>query len=208
SVASAFPEDRQGAHQLIRRALLSVWDKAGLVEFARGLEELDVLLVASGGTAEHLGENGIEATLVEDLTEIPEMLGGRVKTLHPRIHAAILPRPDHPEDVAALRKYGIIPFDLVCVGLYPFAQVAGRYGVKEEDAVEMIDIGGPSMLRSAAKNYAHVVPVCRPERYGRVLDELRASGGVSGETRRELAAEAVATTAAYEAAICASCLRR
>jgi phosphoribosylaminoimidazolecarboxamide formyltransferase / IMP cyclohydrolase len=136
------------------------------------------------------------------------MLGGRVKTLHPRIHAAILARPDHPEDVAALRRYGIIPFDLVCVGLYPFAQVAGRFGVKEEDAVEMIDIGGPSMLRSAAKNYAHVVPVCRPERYGQLLDELRTSGGVSGETRRELAAEAFATTAAYEAAISAWFLGR
>jgi phosphoribosylaminoimidazolecarboxamide formyltransferase / IMP cyclohydrolase len=159
------------------------------------------LLVASGGTAEHLAENGIEATPVEELTEIPEMLGGRVKTLHPRIHAAILARRDHPEDVAALERYGIVPFDLVCVGLYPFAQVAGRYGVKEEDAVEMIDIGGPSMLRSAAKNFEHVVPVCRPERYAQILKELRESGGVSDETRRELAAEAFATTAAYEAAI-------
>jgi phosphoribosylaminoimidazolecarboxamide formyltransferase / IMP cyclohydrolase len=159
------------------------------------------LLVASGGTAEHLAENGIEATPVEELTEIPEMLGGRVKTLHPRIHAAILARRDHPEDVAALERYGIVPFDLVCVGLYPFAQVAGRYGVKEEDAVEMIDIGGPSMLRSAAKNFEHVVPVCRTERYAQILKELRESGGVSDETRRELAAEAFATTAAYEAAI-------
>jgi phosphoribosylaminoimidazolecarboxamide formyltransferase / IMP cyclohydrolase len=159
------------------------------------------LLVASGGTAEHLAENGIEATPVEELTEIPEMLGGRVKTLHPRIHAAILARRDHPEDVAALERYGIVPFDLVCVGLYPFAQVAGRYGVKEEDAVEMIDIGGPSMLRSAAKNFEHVVPVCRPKRYAQILKELRESGGVSDETRRELAAEAFATTAAYEAAI-------
>jgi phosphoribosylaminoimidazolecarboxamide formyltransferase / IMP cyclohydrolase len=159
------------------------------------------LLVASGGTAEHLAENGIEATPVEELTEIPEMLGGRVKTLHPRIHAAILARRDHTEDVAALERYGIVPFDLVCVGLYPFAQVAGRYGVKEEDAVEMIDIGGPAMLRSAAKNFEHVVPVCRPERYAQILQELRESGGVSDETRRELAAEAFATTAAYEAAI-------
>jgi len=159
------------------------------------------VLVASGGTAEYLAENGIEATPVEELTEIPEMLGGRVKTLHPRIHAAILARRDHPEDVAALQRYGIVPFDLVCVGLYPFAQVVGRFGVKEEEAVEMIDIGGPSMLRSAAKNFGHVVPVCRPERYSQVLEELRAGGGVSGETRRELAAEAFATTAAYEAAI-------
>jgi phosphoribosylaminoimidazolecarboxamide formyltransferase / IMP cyclohydrolase len=164
--------------------------------------------VASGGTAEYLAENGIEATPVEELTEIPEMLGGRVKTLHPRIHAAILARRDHPEDVAALERYSIIPFDLVCVGLYPFAQIAGRYGVKEEEAVEMIDIGGPSMLRSAAKNFGHVVPVCRPERYQQILAELRESGGVSAETRRELAAEAFATTAAYEAAISAWFLGR
>jgi phosphoribosylaminoimidazolecarboxamide formyltransferase / IMP cyclohydrolase len=157
--------------------------------------------VASGGTAEFLGECGIEATPVEELTEIPEMLGGRVKTLHPRIHAAILARRDHPDDLAALDEHDISPFDLVCVGLYPFAQIASRHGVTEEDAVEMIDIGGPSMLRGAAKNFAHVAPVCRPERYPRVLEELRRDGDLSSETRRELAAEAFATTAAYEAAI-------
>ncbi len=157
--------------------------------------------MASGGTAEHLREHEIEATPVEELTEIPEMLGGRVKTLHPRIHAAILARRDHPDDLAALDEHGIEPFDLVCVSLYPFAQIAGRYGVTEEEAVEMIDIGGPSMLRGAAKNFAHVVPVCRPEQYRRVLDELEGDGEVSADTRRELAAEAFATTAAYEAAI-------
>jgi phosphoribosylaminoimidazolecarboxamide formyltransferase/IMP cyclohydrolase len=129
------------------------------------------------------------------------MLGGRVKTLHPRIHAAILARRDHPDDLAALDDHRIEPFDLVCVSLYPFAQVVARYGVTEEDAVEMIDVGGPSMLRGAAKNFAHVVPVCRPERYGPLLEELRETGGVSADTRRELAAEAFATTAAYEAAI-------
>jgi phosphoribosylaminoimidazolecarboxamide formyltransferase/IMP cyclohydrolase len=160
-----------------------------------------VELVASGGTAEHLREHGIEATPVEALTEIPEMLGGRVKTLHPRIHAAILARRDHPDDLAALDEHGIDPFDLVCVSLYPFSQIASRYGVTEEEAVEMIDIGGPSMLRGAAKNFAHVVPVCRPERYPQILDELETSGEVSADTRRELAAEAFATTAAYEAAI-------
>jgi phosphoribosylaminoimidazolecarboxamide formyltransferase/IMP cyclohydrolase len=181
--------------------LLSVWDKKGLEEFARGLAELDVELVASGGTAEFLGECGVEATPVEELTEIPEMLGGRVKTLHPRIHAAILARRDHPDDLAALDEHDISPFDLVCVGLYPFAQIASRHGVTEEDAVEMIDIGGPSMLRGAAKNFAHVAPVCRPERYPRVLEELRENGELADETRRELAAEAFATTAAYEAAI-------
>jgi phosphoribosylaminoimidazolecarboxamide formyltransferase/IMP cyclohydrolase len=129
------------------------------------------------------------------------MLGGRVKTLHPRIHAAILARRDHPDDLAALDEHGIDPFDLVCVSLYPFSQIASRYGVTEEEAVEMIDIGGPSMLRGAAKNFAHVVPVCRPERYPQILDELETSGEVSADTRRELAAEAFATTAAYEAAI-------
>jgi phosphoribosylaminoimidazolecarboxamide formyltransferase / IMP cyclohydrolase len=129
------------------------------------------------------------------------MLGGRVKTLHPRIHAAILARRDHPDDLAALDEHGIDPFDLVCVSLYPFSQIASRYGVTEEEAVEMIDIGGPSMLRGAAKNFAHVVPVCRPERYPQILEELETNGEVSANTRRELAAEAFATTAAYEAAI-------
>ncbi|HET7857087.1 MAG TPA: bifunctional phosphoribosylaminoimidazolecarboxamide formyltransferase/IMP cyclohydrolase [Gaiellaceae bacterium] len=186
---------------MIERALLSTFEKEGLVDFARGLAELGVELVASGGTADHLEENGIDVTRVEELTEIPELLGGRVKTLHPRIHAAILARRDHPDDLAALDEHGIRPFDLVCVNLYPFTQVVSRHGVKEEDAVEMIDIGGPSMLRAAAKNFAHVAPVCRPGRYGSVLAELRESDGLSLETRRALAAEAFAVTAAYEAAI-------
>jgi phosphoribosylaminoimidazolecarboxamide formyltransferase / IMP cyclohydrolase len=186
---------------VIERALFSVSDKTGLEEFARGLAELDVELVASGGTAEFLAECGIEATRVEELTEIPELLGGRVKTLHPRIHAAILARRDHPDDLATLEEHGISPFDLVCVSLYPFAQIATRHGVTEQDAVELIDIGGPSMLRGAAKNFAHVAPVCRPERYPQILAELREHGALSEETRRELAAEAFATTAAYEAAI-------
>ncbi len=186
---------------MIRRALLSAWDKTGMVAFARGLQELGVALVASGGTAEHLAENGIEATPVEELTEIPEMLGGRVKTLHPRIHAAILARRDHPDDLAALDEHGIEPFDLVCVGFYPFTQIAARHGVTEADAVEMIDVGGPSMLRAAAKNFAHVAPVCSPERYPEILEELRESGHLSSDTRRRLATEAFATTAAYETAI-------
>jgi len=129
------------------------------------------------------------------------MLGGRVKTLHPRIHAAILARRDDADDIATLDEHEIQPFDLVCVNLYPFSEVSGRYGVREEEAVEMIDIGGPSMLRGAAKNFAHVAPVCRPERYDSVLVELRKNGDLSLATRRALAAEAFATTAAYEAAI-------
>jgi phosphoribosylaminoimidazolecarboxamide formyltransferase/IMP cyclohydrolase len=186
---------------VIERALLSTFDKTGLAEFAQGLADLGVELVASGGTADHLAEHGLDVMRVEELTEIPELLGGRVKTLHPRIHAAILARRDDPDDLAALDEHDIRPFDLVCVNLYPFTQVVSRHGVKEEDAVEMIDIGGPSMLRAAAKNFAHVIPVCRPERYGTILAELRESREIAAETRRALAAEAFAVTAAYEAAI-------
>ncbi len=184
------------------RALISVYNKAGLESFARGLAELGWKLVASGGTADFLErEVGLDVERVEDLTGVAEMLGGRVKTLHPRIHAAILARRDHEEDVATLAEQEIEPFDLVCVNLYPFSDVAGRYGVREEDAVEMIDVGGPSMLRGAAKNFAHCAPVCRPEQYDALVQELRDSGGLSFETRRALAADAFATTAAYEAAI-------
>jgi len=184
------------------RALISCYDKAGLEEFARGLADLGFELVASGGTADFLEhEVGLDVERVEELTGVAEMLGGRVKTLHPNVHAAILARRDHDEDLQALDEHDIRPFDLVCVNLYPFSDVAGRYGVREEDAVEMIDVGGPSMLRGAAKNFAHCTPVCRPERYASVLAELRRRGAVSLETRRALAAEAFATTAAYETAI-------
>jgi phosphoribosylaminoimidazolecarboxamide formyltransferase/IMP cyclohydrolase len=183
------------------RALISTYDKTGLDVFGRGLAELGWQLVASGGTAAYLEELGLAVERVEDLTESPEMLGGRVKTLHPRIHAGILARRDHLEDSATLAEHGIEPFDLVCVNLYPFEQVAARQGVTEADAVEMIDIGGPSMLRGAAKNFAHCAPVSRPDQYGFVLDELRGSGEISLDTRRELAAEAFANTAGYEAAI-------
>jgi phosphoribosylaminoimidazolecarboxamide formyltransferase/IMP cyclohydrolase len=183
------------------RALISTYDKTGLDVFATGLADLGFELVASGGTADFLAELGLDVTRVEDVTRFPEMLGGRVKTLHPRIHAGILARRDDAGDVATLDEHEIEPFDLVCINLYPFEQVAAKRGVTEAEAVEMIDVGGPSMLRGAAKNFAHVAPVCRPERYGFVLDELRSSGELSPDTRRELAAEAFATTAAYEAAI-------
>jgi phosphoribosylaminoimidazolecarboxamide formyltransferase/IMP cyclohydrolase len=186
---------------VIRRALLSVYDKSGLEELARGLAGLDVELVASGGTAAFLDKVGIRVTPVEDVTEVPELLGGRVKTLHPRIHAAILARRDRPDDTASLDEHEIEPFDLVCVNLYPFQDVISRQAVREQDAVEMIDIGGPAMLRAAAKNFAHVAPVCRPESYPDVLTELRARGELSLETRRRLAAETFAVTAEYEAAI-------
>jgi phosphoribosylaminoimidazolecarboxamide formyltransferase/IMP cyclohydrolase len=184
------------------RALISVYNKAGLETFARGLSDLGWELVASGGTADFLErEVGLDVDRVEQLTGSAEILGGRVKTLHPRIHAAILARRDREDDVATLADQEIEPFDLVCVNLYPFSEVAGRYGVREEEAVEMIDIGGPSMLRGAAKNFAHCAPVCRPEQYDALVQELRESGGLSLETRRALAADAFATTAAYEVAI-------
>ena len=186
---------------MIRRALLSLHDKSGLEPFARGLAQLGVELVASGGTAAFLEKTGIRATPVEELTEVPELLGGRVKTLHPRIHAAILARRDEAGDRAALEEQEIEPFDLVCVNLYPFGEFVSRRGVSEEDAVELIDIGGPAMLRAAAKNFAYVAPVCRQERYEEVLLELRARGELSLETRRRLAAETFAVTAAYEATI-------
>jgi phosphoribosylaminoimidazolecarboxamide formyltransferase / IMP cyclohydrolase len=186
---------------MARRALISVFDKTGLDEFAPGLAELGIELVASGGTAAYISELGLDVTPVDELTDVPELLGGRVKTLHPRIHAAILARRDRADDLAALEEHAIEPFDLVCVNLYPFAQLAGQKDVREEDAVEMIDIGGPAMLRAAAKNFVHVAPLCSIARYGPVLDELRLDGELSGETRRELAAEAFAHTAAYEASI-------
>ncbi len=183
------------------RALISTWDKTGLDVFAQGLHELGWSLVASGGTAAAIEELGIPVEHVDAITASPEMLGGRVKTLHPRIHAGILARRDEAGDLDTLEEHEIEPFDLVCVNLYPFERVAAKKGVTEAEAVEMIDIGGPSMLRGAAKNFAHVAPVCRPDQYGFVLDELRETGALSPETRRRLAAEAFATSAAYEAAI-------
>jgi phosphoribosylaminoimidazolecarboxamide formyltransferase/IMP cyclohydrolase len=184
------------------RALISCYDKRGLQGFARGLADLGFELVASGGTADFLEhEVGVDVERVEELTGVAEMLGGRVKTLHPNIHAAILARRDRDDDLAALEEHHIEPFDLVCVNLYPFTDVAGRYGVREEDAVEMIDVGGPSMLRGAAKNFAHCAPVCRPEQYDSILAELRERGELTLPTRRALASEAFATTAAYETAI-------
>ena len=188
---------------MIERALISVYDKSGLDEFAQGLIDLGVEIVSSGGTSAYLEEMSIPVTRIEEITQVPELLGGRVKTLHPRIHAAILARRDQPEDVSALEQQEIRPIDLVCVNLYPFRETVARHGVREEDAVEVIDIGGPAMLRAAAKNFSHVAPVCRGPQYERVLEELRRDGSLSLETRRQLAAEAFSVTAAYEASIAA-----
>ena len=183
------------------RALISVYDKTGLVQFARGLAELGWELVASGGTASALEEAGISVTAVEEVTEFPELLSGRVKTLHPRIHAGILARRDVSEDRVTLAEHGIEPFDLVCVNLYPFELAVDRTGLGEDGLIEMIDVGGPALLRAAAKNSASVTPVCRAADYDVVLEELRANGETSQELRRRLAAVAFARTAAYESAI-------
>jgi phosphoribosylaminoimidazolecarboxamide formyltransferase/IMP cyclohydrolase len=185
----------------VPRALISIYDKSGIETLARGLHELGWELVSSGGTASHLMVLGLPVTRVEDVTAAPEMLGGRVKTLHPRIHAGILARRDLEEDRAALAEQGIEPFDLVCVNLYPFASVAGRPGASDAEVVEMIDVGGPSMLRAAAKNFAFVTALSSPDQYESVIEELRADGAVSLDTRRRLAREAFEASAVYESSI-------
>jgi phosphoribosylaminoimidazolecarboxamide formyltransferase/IMP cyclohydrolase len=185
----------------VPRALISVYDKSGIETLARGLHDLGWELVSSGGTASHLMVLGLPVTRVEDVTAAPEMLGGRVKTLHPRIHAGILARRDLEEDRVTLAEHGIEPFDLVCVNLYPFSSVAGRPGAPDTEVVEMIDVGGPSMLRAAAKNFAFVTALSSADQYAPVLEELRADGKVSLDTRRNLACEAFEASAVYESAI-------
>ncbi len=184
----------------MRRALLSVFDKAGIVGFADELRRLDFELLASGGTAKLLAEEGIPVTPLEQVTGFAEMLGHRVVTLHPAVHGGILARRDVAEDVADLATHGIEPIDLVCVNLYPFEQTVSRLDVEWDEAIEKIDVGGPALLRAAAKNHAHVIPVCRPADYDDVLDELR-GGDVGVATRRVLATRAFATTAAYDSAV-------
>jgi phosphoribosylaminoimidazolecarboxamide formyltransferase/IMP cyclohydrolase len=184
----------------VRRALLAVYDKESLVELARGLSELGVAIVSSGGTAATIREAGLPVTPVEDVTGFPEMLDGRVKTLHPKIHAGILADRRKPEHEAQLAERGIEPIDLVVVNLYPFQEtVAG--GAGEDDVIEKIDIGGPAMVRAAAKNFASVAVVVSPSRYAGVLEALDADGGLSLEVRRAMAAEAFAHTAAYDAVV-------
>ncbi|MBW4029448.1 MAG: bifunctional phosphoribosylaminoimidazolecarboxamide formyltransferase/IMP cyclohydrolase [Acidobacteria bacterium] len=176
------------------RALLSVWDKTGLLDFARGLASLEIELVASGGTARALADAGIAHLDVAEVTGFPEMLDGRVKTLHPRIHGGILANRAEPSHLAALGSHDIVAIDLVVCNLYPFAS---------DPSIELIDVGGPTMVRAAAKNHHHVGVVTSPGQYGVVLEELRASGGLCDATRHELARAAFAHTAAYDAEIVA-----
>jgi phosphoribosylaminoimidazolecarboxamide formyltransferase/IMP cyclohydrolase len=186
----------------VRRALVSVSDKQGIVDFARGLAELGVELVSTGGTARALAEAGLEARAVEDFTGFPEMMDGRVKTLHPRLYAGLLARRDDDSHLRAAEEHGIEQVDLVCVNLYPFEQTVARGDATPQEIVENIDIGGPTMIRAAAKNQAFAAVVVDPGDYGDVLEELRAAEGrISLERRQELAAKAFACTARYDAAI-------
>ncbi|APC09309.1 bifunctional phosphoribosylaminoimidazolecarboxamide formyltransferase/IMP cyclohydrolase [Neomoorella thermoacetica] len=185
-----------------KRALISVSDKTGLVELARGLVELGWELLSTGGTARTLIAAGLPVTEVAAVTGFPEILDGRVKTLHPKIHGGILARPT-PEHLAQLQEQGIQPIDLVVVNLYPFRETIARPGVTPAEAIENIDIGGPAMVRAAAKNHERVGIVVDPASYNEVLTELREKGSLSPETRRRLAAAAFAHTAAYDAAIAA-----
>jgi phosphoribosylaminoimidazolecarboxamide formyltransferase/IMP cyclohydrolase len=186
----------------VKRALLSVTDKTGLVEFAGVLAGLGVELVSTGGTAKALRDAGLTVKDVAELTGFPEMLDGRVKTLHPGVHGGILHRRDLPEHVAAVTEHGIAPIDMVVVNLYAFEKTAARAGVTTPELIENIDIGGPSMLRSAAKNFADVTVVANAADYPALTEELQANGGkLSLETRWRLARAAFATTAAYDSAI-------
>ncbi len=186
----------------IRRALLSVSDKTGLVDLARALAEFDVELISTGGTRQALAEAGLIVRDISEVTGFPEILDGRVKTLHPRVHAGILAVRDNPEHAATLEAQGIAPIDLVVCNLYPFEATVARPGSSNEDIIENIDIGGPSMIRSAAKNYHDVAVVTVPSQYAGVIEELRArKGAMSIETRERLAVAAFARTAAYDRAI-------
>jgi phosphoribosylaminoimidazolecarboxamide formyltransferase/IMP cyclohydrolase len=186
----------------IKQALISVSDKTGIVEFARGLQNFGVALISTGGTAKLLRESGLKVTEVADYTGFPEMLDGRVKTLHPKVHAGILARRDHPEHVHAMKAAGIPTIDMVVVNLYPFSQTVARPGCSLAEAIENIDIGGPAMVRSAAKNHQHVAIVTDPADYLPVLNEMAAtSGAVGAEVRFRLAQKAFSHTAAYDGAI-------
>jgi len=187
---------------VIKTALLSVSDKTGLVDFARGLAGFGVRMLSTGGTAKLLADNGIAVTEVSDHTGFPEMLDGRVKTLHPKIHGGILARRDLPAHVGAINDAGIAPIDLVVVNLYPFTQTIAREGCTLEEAIENIDIGGPAMVRSAAKNHAHVAVVTDPADYAVILREMQsANGAVGAPMRFKLAQKAFSHTAAYDGAI-------
>ena len=185
----------------VKRVLISVSDKEGIVDFSRELSEMGAEIISTGGTHRLLKENGVPVTEVSEITGFPEMLDGRVKTLHPKIHAGILARRDVPGHMSAISEMGIEPIDMVVINLYPFKEAALKPGATLEDMVENIDIGGPSMIRAAAKNYASVAVVTDKTQYPTVLDELRSGGKLSKDTRGRLMAAAFEATANYDAMI-------
>ncbi len=185
----------------IKRALISVSDKLGLVDFARGLVGHGIELFASGGTRKHLEQAGLKVREISDYTGFPEMMDGRIKTLHPKVHGGILCRHDRPDDLASMREHGIVPFELVVVNLYPFESTIARAGVTDEEAIEQIDIGGPTLIRGAAKNHAFTSIVMSAEQYAPILDQIAQHGGTTLEFRRALAAEAFQQIARYDRAI-------
>jgi phosphoribosylaminoimidazolecarboxamide formyltransferase/IMP cyclohydrolase len=200
--SGAVEEPASAGDLKVERALLSVSDKRGVVDFARALADHGVEIISTGGTADELREAGIETRSIEDYTGFPEILDGRVKTLHPSIFAGLLAIRSKAEHREALARHQIEPIDLVCVNLYPFEQTAGRRGTSEEEVLEQIDIGGPTLIRAAAKNHGFIAVVVRPESYDAVIDELRDQGGtISAETRKTLATEAFGCTARYDAAV-------
>lgn len=184
-----------------KRALVSVSDKTGLVEFVKGLQAAGWQIIATGGTQKLLKESGVKTIGISEVTGFPEICDGRVKTLHPKVHGALLARRDEPSHMAALAENGIELIDLVCVNLYPFRQTIAKEGTTMAEAIEKIDIGGPSMLRSAAKNWNDVTVVCDPSDYNRILSEIQAEGNTKKETRLELSAKAYTHTAEYDMCI-------
>jgi phosphoribosylaminoimidazolecarboxamide formyltransferase / IMP cyclohydrolase len=195
-------ENQELGLRKIERALISVSDKTGIVDFARELKNFGVEIISTGGTARALRDAGLDVRDVSQVTGFPEMMGGRVKTLHPKIHGGLLGIRDNPDHQSAMQQHDIEPIDLVVVNLYPFEQTISKPNVSKEEAIEQIDIGGPSMIRSAAKNFRDVVVVVDPNRYQLVLDELRINAGATTiELRQELAAYAFMTTAAYDSVI-------
>ncbi|MDP6379703.1 MAG: bifunctional phosphoribosylaminoimidazolecarboxamide formyltransferase/IMP cyclohydrolase [Phycisphaerae bacterium] len=186
----------------IQRALVSVSDKTGLVEFASALAEMGVEIISTGGTARLLADGGVNVVSISDYTGFPEIMDGRVKTLHPVVHGGLLAVRDNPEHVRAMEELDIKPIDMVCVNLYPFEQTVAKPDCTLEDAIENIDIGGPSMLRAAAKNHRYVTVVSNPARYGEIIAEMRANGGkVSDKLRAQLAIEVFEKTHQYDGAI-------
>jgi phosphoribosylaminoimidazolecarboxamide formyltransferase/IMP cyclohydrolase len=195
-------EEKELGLRKIRRALISVSDKTGIVDFAHALKEFGVEIISTGGTAKALRDAGIDVRDVSDVTGFPEMMDGRVKTLHPKIHGALLGLRDNPEHESAMREHGIEPIDMVVVNLYPFEETIKREGVTLEEAIEQIDIGGPAMLRSAAKNFRDVAAVCNPDMYSEVMENLnRNSGSLTLESRLQLANLTFMETGTYDSSI-------